>query len=74
MGGRMTSRLAELKSFASARVCRLLVAVDDGQTLAEYGLILTVVAVGIVTPAMIVFRTQLIAAFNSAINCMAGAC
>lgn len=45
-----------------------------GQTLAEYGLILTLVAVGVVLPTMLLFRDQLIAAYNGAANCMNGSC
>jgi len=55
---------------------RLLAAAQGqrGQTLAEYGLIITVIAVGVTVAAMITFRVQLIAAFNSAATCLDGAC
>jgi Flp pilus assembly pilin Flp len=56
-----------------ARVHGLL-AREHGQTLAEYGLVLTLVAVGVVIPTMLLFRNELIAAFNSAANCMNGSC
>ena len=45
-----------------------------GQTLAEYGMILTLVAVGVVIPTMLLFREQLIAAFTAASDCMNGSC
>ncbi len=47
---------------------------DRGQTLAEYGLILTLVAVGVTIPTMLLFREQLIAAYQSAVVCLDGAC
>jgi Flp pilus assembly pilin Flp len=49
-------------------------ATERGQTLAEYGLIVTLVAVAVVLTAMIVFREALAAAFNSAADCMNGSC
>jgi Flp pilus assembly pilin Flp len=45
-------------------------ATERGQTLAEYGLILTLVAVGVVIPTMIIFRDALASAFNSATDCI----
>ena len=45
-----------------------------GQTLAEYALILTLIAVGVVLLSMMVFRNQLVAAFGSATNCLNGSC
>jgi Flp pilus assembly pilin Flp len=47
---------------------------EDGQTLAEYGLILAVVAVATVILAAIAFRDGIVAAFNSAIDCLDGTC
>ena len=47
---------------------------ERGQTLAEYGLILTVVAVGVVVPTMILFRTALASGFTSMTNCLNGSC
>lgn len=43
---------------------------EDGQTLAEYSLILTVIAVGVVVPTMILFRGALAGAFTTATDCM----
>jgi Flp pilus assembly pilin Flp len=36
-----------------------------GQTLAEYGLITTIVAVGVTVLAMVTFRTALVGGFNA---------
>lgn len=47
---------------------------DQGQTLAEYSLIISAVAVGVVTIAVIVFRVALIGAWNSASSCLDGTC
>ncbi len=55
-----------------ARLQRL--RLEDGQTLAEYSLIVTVVAVGVVTLALILFRTALAGAFDSATACFSGTC
>jgi Flp pilus assembly pilin Flp len=44
------------------------------QTLAEYGLLITVIAVGIVLLAMLAFRDELAAAFASGTDCLDGAC
>lgn len=43
---------------------------ERGQSLAEYSLILTVVAVGVVIPTMIIMRTALAGAFGSATSCI----
>ncbi len=47
---------------------------ERGQTLAEYGIILTIIAVGLVGLALLVFRDALSAAFNTASGCLDGAC
>ena len=47
---------------------------EDGQTLAEYGLIMAVIAVAVVVTSVTLFRTQIIAAFTSATDCLDGAC
>ena len=43
---------------------------EYGQTLAEYGLLLTLVAVGVVVPTLILMRGALAGAFGSAADCM----
>ena len=47
---------------------------EDGQTLAEYSLIISAIAVGTITIAVIVFRQALIVAWNSASSCLDGTC
>ena len=46
---------------------------DKGQTLAEYGLIMAVIAVAVVVAAGVLFRNAIIGAFNSATNCLSAA-
>ena len=43
---------------------------EEGQTLAEYGLIMAVVAVAVVVAAGVIFRSAIIGAFNSASDCL----
>ena len=45
-----------------------------GQTLAEYSLIVTVVAVAVTVAAVVVFRTQVAGAFTAATSCFDGDC
>jgi Flp pilus assembly pilin Flp len=47
---------------------------DEGQTLAEYGLIMAVIAVAVVVTAVIAFRGAIVAAFESAVDCLDGSC
>ncbi len=47
---------------------------EKGQTLAEYGLIMAVIAVSVVVAAVIAFRGAIITAFNSAVGCLDGSC
>jgi Flp pilus assembly pilin Flp len=47
---------------------------ERGQTLAEYSLIITVIAVGLVLLAMMVFRDSLTGAFDAAAGCFDGTC
>lgn len=47
---------------------------ESGQTLAEYSLIITAIAVGLVLLAMLVFRDALADAFNLATACLDGSC
>ena len=46
---------------------------EDGQTLAEYGLIMAVIAVAVVVAAGVLFRSAIIGAFGSATNCLSTA-
>jgi Flp pilus assembly pilin Flp len=45
-----------------------------GQTLAEYSILITVVAVGLTLLAMLGFREALADAFSSATGCLDGSC
>ncbi len=47
---------------------------EEGQTLAEYGLIMAVIAVATVVLAVTVFRNAIVSAFESATNCLDGTC
>ena len=47
---------------------------EEGQTLAEYGLIMAVIAVAVVVTAVIAFRGAIITAFNGAVDCLDGSC
>jgi Flp pilus assembly pilin Flp len=47
---------------------------EDGQTLAEYSLIVGVIAVAIVGIALVVFRNTLAQAFTSVVPCLTGSC
>jgi len=46
---------------------------ERGQTLAEYGLIMAVIAVAVVVAAGIAFRGAITGSFDSATNCINGA-
>lgn len=47
---------------------------EEGQTLAEYGLIMAVIAVATVVAAVVLFRDAIITAFNNATGCLDGTC
>ena len=47
---------------------------ETGQTLAEYGLIMAVIAVAVVVTAVIAFRAAIVTAFNGAVGCLDGSC
>lgn len=47
---------------------------EKGQTLAEYSLIISTIAVAVTTLSILVFRDALAAAWNSAIPCLTGSC
>jgi Flp pilus assembly pilin Flp len=47
---------------------------EEGQTLAEYGLIMAVIAVAVVVLAVVAFRTAIVTAFNNATGCLDGTC
>ena len=43
---------------------------EEGQTLAEYGLIMAVIAVAVVVAAGVAFRGAIIGAFSAATDCL----
>ena len=47
---------------------------DEGQTLAEYGLIMAFIAVTVVVGSVVFFRAEIVTAFNSATDCLGGGC
>ena len=47
---------------------------EEGQTLAEYGLIMAVIAVAVVVTAVVTFRGAITTAFSSATDCLDGSC
>ncbi len=47
---------------------------EAGQTMAEYGLLMVVIAVAVVVLAIFVFRDAIIGAFTSAAECLDGDC
>jgi Flp pilus assembly pilin Flp len=47
---------------------------EEGQTLAEYGMIMAVIAVGVIVAAGLVFRDAIVGAFTDATDCLDGTC
>lgn len=47
---------------------------EDGQTLAEYGLIMAVIAVAVIVISVTVFRDAIVSAFEGAVDCLDGSC
>ena len=47
---------------------------EEGQTLAEYGLIMAVIAIAVVVAAVVAFRGAIVNAFNAATTCLSGSC
>ncbi len=47
---------------------------EEGQTLAEYGLIMSVIAVAVIVSAGLLFKTAIVGAFNKATTCLSGSC
>jgi Flp pilus assembly pilin Flp len=69
-------RLSDLPLLALAKAQSALhdVRAERGQTLAEYSLIITVVAVGTVLLAILAFRESLAGAFDRGTDCLDGNC
>ena len=47
---------------------------EEGQTLAEYGLIMAVIAVAVVVAAVVAFRGAIVDSFDGATACLIGSC
>lgn len=47
---------------------------EEGQTLAEYGLIMAVIAVAVIAAAGVAFKDGIVSAFDSATKCLGGSC
>jgi Flp pilus assembly pilin Flp len=45
---------------------------EEGQTLAEYGLIMAVIAVAVVVAAGVAFQGAIVTAFDNATTCLGG--
>ena len=65
---------AILRALTGMHELRIRLSDEEGQTLAEYGLIMAVIAVVVVTTAVIFFREAIVSAFNSATGCLSGSC
>jgi Flp pilus assembly pilin Flp len=61
-----------LRLMAGLHGIRTRLADEEGQTLAEYGLIIAVIAVAVVVGAVVAFRGAIIGAFNSAVGYLDG--
>ncbi len=62
------------RALAAWQDARTRLAGDGGQTLAEYSLLLTLVAVAVVVGAVMVFRGALAGAFDSVTGCLSNSC
>lgn len=63
-----------LTALAAWHELRNRLASTRAQTLAEYSLVLTLVAVGVVVPTLILFRGALAGAFDGATACLTSGC
>jgi Flp pilus assembly pilin Flp len=72
-GNKMLQNLA-LRVFAVLQALESKVTDEEGQTLAEYGLIMAVIAVAVIVAAAVAFKDGIISAFNSATACLSGSC
>jgi Flp pilus assembly pilin Flp len=73
MGDQMLTEAA-LRMLISLQLLSLRVREERGQTLAEYSLIISAIAVATITIAAITFRNTLVEAWNSASSCLDGTC
>ena len=61
---------AILRTLTGWHELRIRLSDEEGQTLAEYGLIMAVIAVVVVTTAVIFFRDAIVTAFEGATGCL----
>jgi len=65
---------AALRMLIAMQLMSFRVRSERGQTLAEYSLIISAIAVAAVTISVITFREALAGAFDSASRCLDGSC
>ena len=65
---------ALLQILARMREARAALGNEAGQTLAEYGMIVTIVAVGVTVAALFFFATAVAGAFDGVTACFGGSC
>lgn len=63
-----------LRAWTSLHMLSSRVSDDEGQTLAEYGLIMAVIAVAVIAVAAVAFRGAIISAFSKSTTCLGGSC
>ena len=63
-----------LRLFVALRSIESKLQDEEGQTLAEYGLIMAVIAIAVVIAAVVAFRGAIVGAFNGATKCLSGSC
>lgn len=63
-----------LRALAAVETIKAKLTDEEGQTLAEYGLIMAVIAVAVIVGAGIAFRSAIVGAFSSATGCLDGTC
>ena len=69
-----TPNMLVLLILAALHEMRARLASTRAQTLAEYSLLLTLVAVGVVVPTIILFRGMLAGAFDGVTACLTSGC
>jgi Flp pilus assembly pilin Flp len=67
-------RDAALRTLIALQDARARLQGERGQTLAEYSLIISAIAVATITICVIAFRESIVGAWNSASDCLNGSC
>lgn len=73
-GGKLMLKDLALRVFMALQSVQDKVTDEEGQTLAEYGLIMAVIAVAVVVAAVVAFRGAIVGAFSKATTCLSGSC